>query len=170
LLISGPALSANKNLIPVISGLIFPLVSAKIKFMKHKLIIFLGALIVVAAGCKDKNARYIDPNTGQSLSLVKDGNTGLMVDAETKKPVHLYVDTEKNDTIYGETGKIINGNVILEDGKYKYADFKIKDDGGEYKIKDGDYKEKVEKDGDIKIKNGDTKTKIDGETGEVKKK
>ncbi len=44
----------------------------------------------------------------------------------------------------------------------------MKSDDGSYKIKDGDYKKKVEKDGDIKIKDGDTKIKIDGETGEKK--
>jgi len=57
---------------------------------------------------------------------MKDASTGLMVDAETKKPVYIYVDTEKKDTIYGETGKVINGHVVLDDGKYKYAEAKKK--------------------------------------------
>jgi hypothetical protein len=138
--------------------------------MKYRLFVFLGALALAGTGCKDHDARYIDPTSGHSIALVKDANTGLMVDAETKQPVYMYVDTEKNDTIYGETGKVINGSVILEDGKYKYADYKIKAETGEYKVKGDDYKEKVEKDGDIKIKDGDKKIKIDGETGEVKKK
>jgi hypothetical protein len=139
--------------------------------MKQLFIIFLGTLIIAGAtGCKDQNAEYVDPNTGKSLTLMKDASTGLMVDAETKKPVYMYVDTEKNDTIYGETGKIINGHVVLEDGKYKYADYKVKAEDDDYKLKDGDYKLKVEKDGDKKIKNGETTTKIDGETGEAKVK
>ncbi len=129
--------------------------------MKHKLILVLGAAtILISTGCKD-NARYVDPDTGRSLTLVKDESTGLMVDEETKKPVYIYVDTETKDTVYGPTGKVINGHVTLEDGKYKYA---------EYEIKSGDYKMEVEKDGDIKIKDGDSKTKIDGETGETKTK
>jgi hypothetical protein len=89
-----------------------------------------------------------------------------MVRTDTRKPVEIYVDTRTNDTIYGPTGKVINGDVVkTKDGKYKYED-------GEYKIKDdqADYKKKAEKDGDTKIKDGDTKTKIDGETGERKVK
>ena len=137
--------------------------------MKQALVVVIAVMLALA-GCKDQNAQYIDPDTGKSLSLVKDANTGLMVDADTKKPVYIYVDTEKNDTIYGQTGKVINGHVVLEEGKYKYAEYKVKAEDGEYKIKGDDYKEKVEKDGDIKIKNGDEKIKIDGKTGEVKRK
>ncbi|MEO5563757.1 MAG: hypothetical protein ABIR18_09990 [Chitinophagaceae bacterium] len=138
--------------------------------MKYNLIVLLSSVALAVTSCKDENSKYVDPSTGKSLELVKDANTGLMVDAETKKPVYIYVDTEKKDTIYGETGKVINGKIVLEDGKYVYADYKVKAEDGEYKIKDGDYKEKVEKDGDIKIKDGDTKVKIDGETGEKKVK
>lgn len=129
--------------------------------MKQTLILVLGAAALLSAtGCKE-NARYVDPNTGRNLALVKDESTGLLVDEETKKPVYIYVDTETKDTVYGPTGKVINGQVKLEEGKYKYAELEIKGD---------DYKMEVEKDGDIKIKDGDTKTKIDGETGEVKTK
>ena len=139
--------------------------------MKYSLFALVGTIALAMFSCKDNNSSYVDPDTGKGLTLVKDANTGLMVDADTKKPVYMYVDTEKHDTIYGETGKVINGHVVLEDGKYKYADLKMKaEDGGEYKIKGDDYKEKMEKDGDLKIKNGDTKTKVDGKTGEVKVK
>jgi hypothetical protein len=128
--------------------------------MKHTLMLVIGAAILSSTGCKE-NARYVDPNTGRTLSLVKDESTGLMVDEETKKPVYIYVDTETKDTIYGPTGKVINGQVILDGGQYKYAEFKIKGD---------DYKMEVEKDGDITIKDGDNKTKVEGETGEKKTK
>ena len=128
----------------------------------------MGTIALAIFSCKDNNPRYVDPDTGKELTLVKDGNTGLMVDAETKKPVYIYVDNEKKDTIYGETGKVINGHVVLEDGKYKYADLKV--ENGEYKIKGDDYKEKMGKDGDLKIKNGEVTTKVDGKTGEVKVK
>src|SRR6185436_4300213 len=96
--------------------------------------------------------RYLDLNTGDRVDLEKDSNTGLMVRRDTKKPVAIYVDTKTNDTIYGLTGKVINGHVVkLGEWKYKY-------DNDEYKIKndEADYKKKVEKDGDVKIKNGDT--------------
>jgi hypothetical protein len=132
------------------------------------------ALLLALIGCKDQTeSDYYDLNKGEKVSLVKDENTGLMVDAETKKPVYIYVNNESKDTIYGATGKVINGHIIrLEDGKYKYEDdLKVKlDEDGEFKIKDGDYKKKVEADGDTKIKDGDSKKKTDGETGEVKNK
>lgn len=134
--------------------------------MKYSFVTVLGlTVLMLATGCKD-NSRYVDPNTGHGLTLVKDANTGLMVDQETKKPVYIYVDTEKKDTIYGETGKVINGQVTLQDGKYKFAE----ESDADYKIVVEDYKQKVEKDGDIKIKTDDEKIKIDGKTGEVKKK
>ena len=142
--------------------------------MKHVLFMSITASLLALVGCKDKTeSDYYDLNKGEKVSLVKDENTGLMVDAETKKPVYIYVNNETKDTIYGTTGKVINGHVIrLEDGKYKYEDdLKVKlDEDGEFKIKDGDYKKKVEADGDTKIKDGDSKKKPDGETGEVKNK
>ena len=130
-----------------------------------KLFLFaiLGSAVVWSA-C-DSNDRYLDLETGDKVELVKDETTGLMVNAETKKPVYIYVDTKTKDTIYGKTGKVINGSVVLVDGKYIYQD-----DALTAESETGDYKRKVEKDGDIKIKDGDTKTKIDGETGEKKVK
>jgi archaellum component FlaG (FlaF/FlaG flagellin family) len=139
-------------------------------------------IIIIAAfwqAC-DSESRYIDPNTGSSLNLREDTATGLMVDKETGKPVSMYVDTKNDDTIYGRTGKVINGKIRrnkAEDGKYTYVytddednDRKVKNEDGESKIKSGDYKKEVEKDGDITIKDGDTKIKIDGKTGEKKVK
>jgi hypothetical protein len=129
--------------------------------------IFLFAILgsaVVWSAC-ESNERYLDLETGEKVELVKDDATGLMVNAETKKPVYIYVDTKTKDTIYGKTGKVINGSVVLVDGKYIYQDDVLTAES-----ETGDYKRKVEKDGDIKIKDGDTKTKIDGETGEKKVK
>ena len=121
-----------------------------------KQVFFLSAISAVLAfsSCKEKTG-YHDLNADKPVTLVKDENTGLMVDAETKKPVYIYVNEQTNDTIFGATGKVINGQVVkMEDGKYKYDDLKVK----------------LDEDGDIKIKDGDKKTKIDGETGEVKNK
>jgi hypothetical protein len=134
---------------------------------------FLSAISAVLAltSCKEKTG-YYDLNKNEPVTLVKDENTGLLVDADTKKPVYIYVNEGTKDTILGATGKVINGNLVkLEDGKYKYDGLKVKlDEDGDFKIKDGDYKRKVEANGDIKIKDGDTKKKIDGETGEIKNK
>lgn len=140
--------------------------------MKHVLFISITASLLALIGCKDQTeSDYYDVNKGEDVSLVKDENTGLMVDAETKKPVYIYVNKKTKDTIYGATGKVINGYTILEDGKYKYDDLKVKlDEDGDFKLKEGDYKKKTEADGDTKIKDDDTKKKVDGETGEVKNK
>jgi hypothetical protein len=132
--------------------------------MKHSFILIAGAALTLSVSSCKENSRYVDPNSGRTLSLVKDASTGLMVDEETKKPVYMYVDTETRDTIYGPTGKVINGDVILEDGRYKYTD-------NETKVKSGDdFKMEVEKDGDVTIKDGNKKIKYEGETGETKVK
>jgi YD repeat-containing protein len=156
--------------------------------------LFKITLLMIAAGafwtaCSDSKTRYVDLGTGQPVTLVKNDTTGLMVDAVTRKPVRLYIDTRTHDTIWGPTGKVVNGSIRLRDnGGYAYIDengkevtytydsdggTKVKtDDDGSYKVKsdDEDYKKKVEKDGDIKIKDGDTKIKIDGKTGKKKVK
>jgi hypothetical protein len=134
--------------------------------MKRILFISLICASGLWIACSNADTRYIDLNTGETIKLEKD-ESGVMVNAETKRPVTIYVDTKTNDTIYGKTGKVINGEVVKNsDNTWIYKS----DSDGEWKVKDGDYKMKVEKDGDIKIKDGDSKTKIDGETGEVKKK
>ena len=86
-----------------------------------------------------------------------------MVNSETNEPVYIYVDTKTNDTIYGASGKVINGYVVkTSDGKYKY------DGDDEYKIKDSDYKKKVNGE-EVKNKDGDTKIKIEDGEKKVKK-
>ena len=133
-------------------------------------------LIISAIGCSDGDQHYIDLATGKHIKVVKDSTTGEMVNAETKEPVVIYVDTHSNDTIYGKTGKVINNHVTKTDDGYKYVSNedqpeKVKtDDDGSYKIKDEDYKKKVEKDGDVKIKDGDDKLKVEGKTGDKKVK
>lgn len=137
------------------------------------LLLCAGIISTSLFSCANKNDRYVDLETGNHIDVVKDSTHDYMINAETKEPVGIYVDTETKDTIYGKTGKVINGHVTKsEDGKYTYVSHEDEPDkvktgeDGAYKIKDGDYKKKVEKDGDIKIKDGDTKIKIDGKTGE----
>ena len=131
---------------------------------------FLTAGFLISFGlisCFGNNQRYIDLETGKHIAIVKDSTNGAMVNADSREPVVIYVDTQTGDTIYWKTGKIINNHVIkTEDGKYKYVSTDTKIETNE----DGDYKKKVEADGDVKIKDGDTKIKIDGENGEKKVK
>ena len=166
--------------------------------MKHKnFSVAVFAFMMFLVSCESEG-RYIDLESGNRVEVEKDAETGYMVNAETRKPLYIYVDTKSKDTLYGRTGDVVNGKVSLNNGKWEYdadgdfkytdgdyqlkveadGDYKIKegdykkkvDADGDYKIKDGDYKKKVDADGDIKIKDGETKIKIDGETGEKKVK
>ena len=125
------------------------------------------ATVFLWASCSNEKERYIDLRTGKAITMEKDPQTGIWLNADTKEPVYMYVDTKKNDTIYGKTGAVINGHIVRSDDNVYWYDADMDE---EYKVKSGDYKRKVEKDGDIKIKDGDTKIKIDGETGEKKVK
>ncbi|HEX7845817.1 MAG TPA: hypothetical protein VF476_08475 [Chitinophagaceae bacterium] len=129
-----------------------------------KLMVLLCAGVFIAASCSNEKGRYVDLRTGETIDVKKDDETGRWVNAETKKPVYIYVDTRKDDTIYGRTGEVINGHVVKSNNVYWY------EMDEEYKVKSGDYKMKVEDDGDIKIKTDDKKVKIDGKTGERKEK
>lgn len=128
--------------------------------------------IVFFSSCAEKKGRYVDLTTGKPVEIIKDEKTGYMINADTKEALYIYVDTEKQDTIYAKNGKVINGHIIkTDDSKYVYEDDeKLKVENGQVKYKQDDYKVEVEKDGDVKIKNGDDKVKIDGKTGERKEK
>lgn len=150
--------------------------------MKKRYVFILAVITFVCFTACDNKDTYVDLETGKTITVEKDSTTGYMVNAETKQPVSIYVNTATHDTIYGKTGKVINNFVIKHpDGKYSYSedgDLKITDGDakikveadGDYKVKEGDdYKKKVEEDGDVKIKDGDTKIKIE-EDGEKKVK
>jgi len=126
--------------------------------MKQLLILF-GAVVMIFTSCKRE--RYYDLTAGKYVKLEKDEKTGRMINTETHEPVYIYVDRETRDTIYGATGDVVNGHVVVtSDGKYDIDD--------EYKIKYGDYKKKVDGD-EVKIKDGDTKIKIEDGEKKVKK-
>ena len=139
--------------------------------MKTKYLLFLSLITFVAfTGCDNKEDRFIDLESGKTITVEKDSKTGYMINGETKEPIGIYVNTATNDTFYGRTGKVINNSVVRSsDGKYTYRDGDV--DGNRVKVKvqgnggidvnDPDYKKKVEADGDIKIKDGNTKIKID---------
>lgn len=147
--------------------------------MKTIYVSLLAVGFLCLTGCED-NEKFVDLETGKTITVVKDSATGFMINADTKLPVRIYVDSKNNDTIYGKTGKVINNLVVrTPDGKFTYMDdseILVNDNDTKVKVEsngdgDGDYKKKVEKDGDIKIKDGDTKIKIeaDGEK-KIKKK
>ena len=113
--------------------------------MKQVLIMSAVTAVLLLYGCEERTkSGYYDLNTGKSITLVKDEITGLMVDAETRQPVYIYVNRKTQDTLYGATGEVINGQVVRTDnGSYKYGNLTIKEDeDGDFKVKDGDYKER----------------------------
>jgi len=155
------------------------------KLMKQT--VFMGlaisSLLVIACNTRKPEARFLDLNSGEYVQLKKDSASNRMVNAQTGEPVELYVDESSNDTIWGASGKVVNGRLNREDdGTWIYIDDQGQLNSGdnshaaksskgeEYKIKHGDYKKEVEKDGDITIKTGHKKIKIDGETGKRKVK
>ena len=128
--------------------------------MKQLLILFAISVCATVVACNRE--RYVNLVSGERIGLEKDPKTGQMVDSKTHKPVYMYVDTKTHDTIYGETGRVINGHVVkTEDGKYKW------DGEDEYKMKYGEYKKKVDGD-EVKIKTPDKKIKIDDGEKKVK--
>ena len=143
--------------------------------MKKSYVLIISAAMLWIA-CKSPKDEYVDLRTGKTIEVEKDPVTGVWLNTETKEPVYIYVDTKKNDTIYGKTGAVINGHVVKNNDVYWYSDDVTWDDNlddnieGESKIKKDDYKKKVDEDGDIKIKTDGKTIKIDGETGERKVK
>ncbi len=159
--------------------------------------ILLGLIcITILYSCAKQEGEYVDLRTGKKIQLVKDEKSGYMVNAETNKPVYLYIEPSSNDTFYGRTAVKANGKIkqlneggfvfvgddsyIYKDGDYLIkvedntpkleGDVKIKyDDDGSVKIKADDYKKKIDENGDVKIKDGDTKITIKDGKKEVKR-
>lgn len=129
---------------------------------------FLGSVLVLAAGISscagNRDDRFLNLTSGEEVTLVKD-DYGNMIDKDKHTPVLLYVDTKAHDTIYGPSGKVVNGKLEkLDDGVYVYdaGEKKIKIDGDEYKMKDGEIKEKIEGE-EYKYKDESTTIKADGD-------
>jgi hypothetical protein len=149
--------------------------------------LFLTSLILVAGicSCNHTPSRYLDLSTNEYISVEKDTTNGMLVNPKTGEPVDIYVDTKTHDTIYGQTGEVVNGKVQKTDeGKWivkmdgdefkakseSENNAKVKIEGNEYKLKHKNYTIKTEADGDVKIENGKTQMKIDGKTGKRKVK
>lgn len=136
---------------------------------------FISILALLALFSCRRDVTYIDLHTGEQVKLAQD-SSGAWVNAETGKPVRLYVNTSTHDTIYGPAGAVVNNNVVrTSDGKYYYTgdeQWKAMNapKPAPVNVPSGVEKIKVEKDGDVKIKTKHRKIKIEGETGERKVK
>lgn len=119
---------------------------------------------------------YVNLNTGKTVHIIRDPQTGYAMDSIANTPVEFYINPSTNDTLY-QNGMIVNHSLVKTNGKWDLSEdakVKIKDDkvkieddstkikvtDDKTKIKSGDYKQKVE-DGETKTKNGDTKTTTD---------
>ena len=114
------------------------------------------------------NSKYVDLKTGQPVDLYYNSKKKKTYSETTNEPVDLYVNVATGDTIYGQGRYVVNNYIVkTEDGTYKLDNKKIKIDGDDIKIKDGDKKLKME-DGEIKIKDGDEKYKADADESKLK--
>lgn len=140
---------------------------------------YLAGILAIAgmSACNEDNtrSRFLDLNTGSSVELIEDEESGLLVEKESGRAVKIYVDRETRDTVWGATGTVINGMLYeTREGDWKFkreedewklkmadGEYKVKVDGDEYKEKWGDdYKVKRD-DGEYKIKRGDYKKEVE---------
>lgn len=123
---------------------------------------FSSALMITA--CSNNDAKYKNLQTGEKVYIIK-SESGQAIDSVSGKPVEFYVNLETQDTIYGESGEVVNNKIVkTADGVYKLDENMFKSDV-EKLIESGD-DVKVKVDGDeMKVKTDDKKIKVeDGET------
>jgi len=110
--------------------------------------------------------KYVDLNTGKEIYIIRDDNNGYATDSIAKVPVEFYINADTKDTLY-RTGMVVNNLLVEEDGKWMLDETKVKIDGDEIKLKDGDAKIKMDGE-ESKVKDGDYKKKVDGDESKIK--
>jgi hypothetical protein len=121
------------------------------------------------------NVKYYDLRTKKQVSVRIDTEKGEVVNMETNEPMDLFVEPTKHDTIYGQTGSVVNNYILRDDSGYRVDTVRINtvqvqtvaatpdaqtDQTGKYKEKDKENKTKIRTDDEkIKEKNGKTKIK-----------
>ena len=68
--------------------------------------------LVILAACNKPEAKFENLETGEKVFIIKDPETGFAMDSIENKPVKFYVDLTTKDTIYGETGIVVNNSLI----------------------------------------------------------
>src|SRR5690606_30014354 len=127
------------------------------KNLKIGVVALVSPLMIMAA-CSNNDSKYKNLQTGENVHIIK-SETGQAIDSVSGKPVEFYVNTETKDTIYGETGVVVNNKIIkTADGVYKLDERKFKTDVE--KLLESGENVKVKVDGDeVKIKTDDKKIK-----------
>ncbi|MES2702376.1 MAG: hypothetical protein V4649_07045 [Bacteroidota bacterium] len=72
------------------------------------------------------NRKYLDLRTNKQVTVRIDTVRGL-VNTETDQPIDLVVDPAKHDTIYGQTGNVVNYYIIHEGSDYRVDETKMND-------------------------------------------
>ena len=109
---------------------------------------------------------YTNLNTGKTVYIIMDPQTGWAIDSIERVPVEFYTNNT-GDTLF-QTGLVVNNAIMRADDKWMLDETKVIRDGDKIKIKfpDGD---KIKIDGeDMKLKDEDGKVKIDGDSVKVK--
>lgn len=123
--------------------------------------------IMMMFSCSKNAAKYEDLATGEKVYIIKNSETGKAIDSISGEPVKFYVDLNTKDTINGETGLVVNNQIVkTADGTYEMAESDLQKEIDEMKAQ-GDVKIKVDGD-EMKIKTDDKKIKIDGNEKKVK--
>ncbi len=76
--------------------------------------------------------KYTDLNTGKTVYIISDPQTGWAVDSISRVPVEFYIDNS-GDTLF-QTGLVVNNAIMRADGKWMLDETKIKRDGDKIKI------------------------------------
>lgn len=113
---------------------------------------------------------YVDIYTGEAIDIWFNPQKMMTINRKTNSPIEFYINTSNWDTVYGK-GQFVVNNLIHkgDNGLYHLDENKVKLDGDELKIKDGNRKLKIDGD-DIKIKENGEKFKYDLKDGEGKVK
>lgn len=127
---------------------------------------------------------YLNPRTGKSMRIRVDTASGMRMDETTNEPVWRYVDKrdykvysgDDNNSMWDTAGTARMQNNRLEyrgdndswmnyDKRWKMDDEKRSKD---WKMKSGDMKMKMDRDGDMKMKDENGKVKYDADDNKVK--
>ena len=122
------------------------------------------------------NASYVNLNTGEQLSLMRDtmaasgagGSSFVYSDSHNPiEPDLLFVDVSSGDTLYGPSGTIVNNAITKSGDVWKLDETKVIREGDKVKVKNDSTKLKMSEE-QMKVKTGDTKVKVDGNETKVK--
>ena len=115
------------------------------------------------------NTKYIDLKTQREISVRIDTVRGQLINSETNEPEELFVDPVKHDTIYGQTGAVVNNYITHDDGGYRVDTVRVHDtvttttevaETGRFKEKNKNGKEKIKTDDEkFKVKKNKEKEK-----------